>query len=415
MSVAWPCLSGLLTVSLHFYRPTHLLMGLVFSFIETRSLMELFRKLHLRSISVDSETFDLAGASTATIQQTISDAFSEPFPLSKMIRLTFITGAGKLERQKYDENAARIVMTVLRDYGYQEDRGASAVMECAGTFKSQHDTGKNLKTVVVFPKISPQNPHATTQSSNSSELSSSSKDDKVDAKTSILQSSFPTFQKLIELKCLSWTQKKACLQLISDTEEQLRALDTKLMNGNPLTATEQELYDSMSMEILEQKSNFLKTELAKHIDEENITQTEKEKLIRQTQDRMDILNKEMESVVGKKKLESLQLQKDKATARLQTLKQLQPKLPTPLKHAADIARLRKELKPLLQLEAETKGRLLTIKEATTMARKGEIMDEIKKLEVSTYIFFISDLIFIPSLTIITLLSPLYLYFKSYMG
>lgn len=331
----------------------------------------------------------MAGASETTIQQTISDAFSEPFPLSKMIRLTFITGAGKLERQKYDENCARLVISVLREHGYQEDRGASSVMECAGTFKSQHDLGRNLKTVVVFPKVCPVQSSTTANSSyNHSETSSG--EEKIDAKTSILHSSFPTFQKLIELKCNSWSQKKTCLQLITDMEDQLRTLDAKLIHGQALTQTEQELYDSVSLETLEEKSKYLKSELVRHVDEGNITQTEKDKLIRQTQERIDTLSQEItnKESSNKKGVDLLQTQKEKATARLSTIKQTAPKPPIPLKYSADIEQLLKELKPLLKLEAETKGRLLTIKEATTLARKGEILDEIDKLEVRLVLHYI---------------------------
>jgi len=42
----------------------------------------------------------------------MKDAFATPLPTPEMIRLTFITGAGKLGRQKYDENAARCVTSV---------------------------------------------------------------------------------------------------------------------------------------------------------------------------------------------------------------------------------------------------------------------------------------------------------------
>ena len=102
----------------------------------------------------ESETFDLGGQNVSTITNTIQAAFAKPLPLKdKMIRITFVTGAGKQARQKYDEGAARAVTSTLRDLGYEEDRAASCVVECAGTFKLQHDTGKNLKTVVVFPKI----------------------------------------------------------------------------------------------------------------------------------------------------------------------------------------------------------------------------------------------------------------------
>ena len=70
-----------------------------------------------------------------------------------MIRITLVVGAGKLGRQKYDPSALRTVTATLQSVGFVEDRGASCVSDCAGLFKFQHDTGKNLKTVVVFPKL----------------------------------------------------------------------------------------------------------------------------------------------------------------------------------------------------------------------------------------------------------------------
>ena len=92
--------------------------------------------------SDENETFDLAGQNVATISQNIEAAFAEPFPLKDMIRITFITGAGKLARQKYDDGAAKAVTSALRKLGYEEDHAASCVNECGGSYKLQHDTGK---------------------------------------------------------------------------------------------------------------------------------------------------------------------------------------------------------------------------------------------------------------------------------
>ncbi|EJK55816.1 hypothetical protein THAOC_24408, partial [Thalassiosira oceanica] len=62
-------------------------------------------------------------------------------------------GGGKLSRSKYDSKCGQVVTAALNNLGFVEDRGASCVNECAGCFKSQHDTGKNIFTVVVFPRI----------------------------------------------------------------------------------------------------------------------------------------------------------------------------------------------------------------------------------------------------------------------
>ena len=99
-------------------------------------------------ITDSGETFDLAGKSAATIERAVKDAFETPFPLTETIRLTFVVGAGKLARQKYDEAAHKAVTGPLKELGYDDDAGGGP-----GTYKLQHDTGKNLKTVVVYPKV----------------------------------------------------------------------------------------------------------------------------------------------------------------------------------------------------------------------------------------------------------------------
>jgi hypothetical protein len=94
----------------------------------------------------ESRTFDLAGQNVTTITKMIEAAFQEPFSVEKegMIRLTFLVGAGKTSRQKYNAGAAKAVTSSLIQCGYKEDRGASCVIECGGSFKTQHDTGKLL-------------------------------------------------------------------------------------------------------------------------------------------------------------------------------------------------------------------------------------------------------------------------------
>jgi hypothetical protein len=120
--------------------------------------------------ATSSESFDFGGLSASTIPQVIHDAFSTDFPPPPpsvgsstthtntttsgwMIRITLIVGGGKSSRQKYLDQAPKLVTTTLSQIGYQEDQGASCIAQCAGLYKVQHDTGKNLKTVVVFPKF----------------------------------------------------------------------------------------------------------------------------------------------------------------------------------------------------------------------------------------------------------------------
>lgn len=153
----------------------------------------------------EPETFDLAGSAPATIKSNIRDAFAEPF--AQMVRLTFITGAGKLGRQKYHESAAKSVTSTLQELGFREDRGASAILECAGSYKLQHDTGKNLKTVVIFPLVQDVGQGDRGEQSSSTQsliLPETPQHRLAFSSLSVLKQNLPA-------KCPTWSQKKACV------------------------------------------------------------------------------------------------------------------------------------------------------------------------------------------------------------
>lgn len=348
--------------------------------------------------ATESETFDLAGNSPSTIATTIQSAFSTPLPLESMIRITFVTGAGKLGRQRYDDNAAKTVSSTLRDLGYVDDRGASCVNACAGMFKSQHDTGKNLKTIVVFPMITEGGGDDAGGDGGYGMDGMSLKGPPLLEEGSpkemiAMSSSNNTMERLITNKCQSWSQKKACLAIISELTTMLEELDKKLLSGTLLTDAEQEFYDSISMDSLERKNAFVKDEMKKHVDEGIITRNEKEKLMSQVNDKLTALNSDIETAINEKKpkkVNKLNIQKEKLTERLQTLDNIVPKPPGPLKFQAQIQKLRKEMQPLLKLESQTKGRLLTLRETTTLARKDEIEEEIWNLEDKSRGWFEDD-------------------------
>jgi hypothetical protein len=243
---------------------------------------------------LESETFDLAGATASTIEQTIRNAFAEPFSLTDMIRLTLVTGAGKLGRAKYDEQAARVVTTTLRDLGYEEDRGASAVLECAGTFKLQHDTGKNLKTVVIFPKVSTtallehEMVHlGLNQKPRVGLITEGSTEEK------LIQTTMNVFPRMIESKCETWSQKKGCIAALTPLKTFAESLDNKLLLGKPLTDTEQEFYNTVSLTSLEEKLACVRDLMAKQVDSGHITSDEKTLLLEQITDRLAALSEEL--------------------------------------------------------------------------------------------------------------------------
>ena len=333
----------------------------------------------------ENEVFDLGGQSAATIQATVQAAFAEPLEGSHhggdngMIRITLVTGAGKQSRQKYDDNAHKAVVTALQQVGYQEDRTASGVMECAGLYKLQHDTGKNLKTVVIYPRIV-----VRLQQNTSKEKKAQHSDDDDEEEALIPEdtpgyklavASMPTFANILKTKCASWSQKKACLECLEALQDIVKTLDEKLMHGQPLTEPEQSFYNVVSQ--LDEKIATVKHESKQHVQEGQLTEYERNLLLEHNAQRLAA--EEGNSKNAKKLLERKKL-----------LQSIQPILPRPLKHHAAIARLYKEASNLMHLN---ENQLLTVKERQMVSRREQIWQEIDDLQQASREWFEDDAVF----------------------
>jgi hypothetical protein len=316
--------------------------------------------------SKENETFDLGGQNVATITSAIQSAFEEPF--QDLIRITFVTGAGKAGRQKYDDGAAQAITSTLKNLGYREDRGASCILECAGSYKLQHDTGKNLKTVVVFPKVV-----ETENGLDSSFVPPIISEDSPEYK--IMVSSMNVFKNIVTNKCPSWSQKKGLLGAIEGIKEILGELDEKLIRGVPLGDSEEAFYHDVSE--LHEKEAMARHELLHQVEVGNVTKFEKDLLLLHNSERIASLEKDGGPT-------------DKALQRRELLESIDPVPPHKLKYEAEIRKLQKELVPLLNLEANAKGRLLSVKETQTLARKDEILEEIASLEEASRGWFEDD-------------------------
>ena len=332
--------------------------------------------LSIRSAE-ESETFDLANQTATTITNTVETAFSEPFPLKDMIRITLVVGAGKQARQMYDAKAAHAVTSTLQNScGFVEDRGASCVMECAGSYKLQHDTGKNLKTVVVFPKVKPPS------SSTTDDADPTSYGQNVDTEPPLLSPSSPeyklavctmnTFENMIASKCGTWSQKRNCVAALDDVQNQLSELDGLLMKGTPLNSAQQDLYDSISQ--LDDKREYVHAAMQQHVEQGKLTSIELNLLRTQNAQRI------AQNPNAKKALQRKQLLDSITTT---------TSLPK-LRHHASMGKLYKEMGPLVKLETETRGRLLSIKETQSISRLEEIREELEHLERTSREWFEDD-------------------------
>lgn len=289
-----------------------------------------------------------------------------------MIRIRFITGAGKVSRQKYDDGAAKAVSSTLRRLGYVEDHGASAVLECAGSYKLQHDTAKNLKTVVVFPKITLSQSSSDKQSSKPEPLLP---EDSPGYKMAI--ASMNLFKNMVTAKCPSWTQKKGCLECLQALKEVVHDLDAALIKGRPLNESEQAFYDECVD--LQEKEAFVRQQAQQQVESGKITKFEQQVLLQHNAERIAALEKESKSTT-------------RLVERRKLLESIDP-IPFPkLKHQAQIGKLRKELSVVSSKigQQESKGRLLTLQETQLLARKEELEVEIGNLEGASRGWFEDD-------------------------
>jgi hypothetical protein len=177
-----------------------------------------------------------------SIRSIITDAFSQPFSsISNMIRITFIVGGGKLSRQKYDEKAMQAVTSTLKQLEYEEDHGASCILECGGCYKIQHDTGKNVFTVVVFPRVVGSVKQGPKQGENRKEAEDNVPLLPIDSPGYKLAVCIlvPTFQNLLSTHCPTYTEKKECLKCLAGLLALEQALEHKMMGGHALDAGEQ--------------------------------------------------------------------------------------------------------------------------------------------------------------------------------
>jgi hypothetical protein len=332
----------------------------------------------IRSVE-ESETFDLAGQNASSISSTIMSAFSEPFTrtdLSTMVRITLIIGAGKQARQKYDESALKVITQVLQQNGYVEDRAASCIPECGGTYKSQHDTAKNLKTIVIFPKIIllTDNNNSTSQENNNANIPSLIPTDT--PKYKIAVSSMATFTPMLKSKCPSWIQKKGCLQCLDEIKELVNNLDQKLITGKGLNDSEQLFYDTVTS--IDAKEKLVKDEMQIHLEKCTITSYEKQILLNQNLEKIKELKQDNKST-------------EKAEQRKQFLEKITVQShPVPLRFESDIKKLQKELIPLFKFYEQNKGKLLSIGDANKITRKEELEQEILQLEEDSRGWFEDD-------------------------
>lgn len=218
----------------------------------------------------------------AFIFSVFKEALEFPPPVSTIPKATLVVGAGKLDRAKFSEDLPKWCVSALRELGYEEDKGASALLACAGTFKYQHDTGKNEKYIHVFPRITVL-PATTTEHDQEDDQEqdtiSGNKEELL-----CIESSLSIFQEMSASKLKSWTSKKRCATLLQAKLSELEQIQSKLTRRVALTPQEQHLFDSASE--LEEKCALLKKEMIHLVDENKLNKSEREEVMEQIKSRL---------------------------------------------------------------------------------------------------------------------------------
>lgn len=332
-----------------------------------------------------SEQFDLGGYTEQRATDLIASAFASPLTEpTKMIRFTFVVGGGKLVRSKYSDDLSKWMIAALRDVGYTLDASAAETFDSQGTFKQQHDTGQNLKYIIVYPRVT-----------------CSEKPVGGAAKEAVVDRSSPeyiacaceasTFKDMVASKVVSYKQKKHLLQVLQASADRFQEVEAKLISGAALTTLEQGIYDSNSGADTE-KITWLQSEIKHMVDGGKLTKSEKADLIQSIDSNLAATEKEIAEATAEskpKKVEKLAAKKDAIAARKAAVA-----LITPVQHrlaqSEAIQKLYMRLFPLVALEDKGRSMSLTLADLKTLEEKSDIEEAIRNLESASRGWFVED-------------------------
>lgn len=321
----------------------------------------------------ESEQFDLAGYTEQRCHDVLVASLSKPLENpTEMIKITFVVGGGKLVRSKYSDDMLKWVTSTLRGIGYTEDKSAAETYDSQGTYKYQHDTGANLKYVIVYPHVACANkPVASDATEKKSSPSTSSPE------YLVVTASTATLQEIVAAKVQSWKQKKNCLKVLQDGVEKYRAVETKLFGGQVIDDADQFIYDNNSG-CDEEKVTWLQGEIKNMVSKGRLTAAEKQELLQQIQNNLDA-----EKDSGKQAA---------LTKRKQNVESISP-IKYSLKYQDQVVALRVRIHSLTALEQKGRSNSLTMADLKTLEEKPDVLAEIEKYENASRGWFQDDAAF----------------------
>lgn len=333
--------------------------------------------------SITSEQFDLSGYTESRARDLMLTAFSAPLTApTSMVRFTFVVGGGKLVRQKYNDDLPKWLTAALREIGFSEDRSAAETYDSQGTFKQQHDTGQNLKYLIVFPRVACSS--ATSEPAPAEAAS-------VDVNTPeyiITAAQLSTFTEIINAKTQSWFQKKRALKVVQDAKEVYQQVEAKLISGAPLLPAEQLIYEANSGAD-DEKIAWLQAECKRMVDTGAITGSEKEEVLNQLAAHITATLEEITKANEEAKPKKVEKLQEKKTAQLERKAAIERVVPVihRLKHSDEVQKLRVKLFAMAALEEKGRSMSLTMADLKILEEKSAIEEDVAALEEASRMWF----------------------------
>lgn len=339
----------------------------------------LIDEIKLNASNGDSEQYDLAGFTPGWLHDLVGSCLGTTLPAKSYVACKFVIGGGKKTRAKYDPDMLKHFTEALRAAGLEEDRGASACAECAGTYKYQHDTDKDLKYLHVFPKVEIVSAGGDGDGVNGG----GDRTGGGNARSPEYQCCSCTFEEFIDLVAMnvpSFSQKRALLKRMRVLQSALEQLENMLVEQQRLTEQEQEMYDSMVD--VSSKVDHLNAELEKMVSKGRLTKGEQKAMIGDLASKLeelDVMIATVDAEGKQKKRETLEGKRVQLIEKSDAIASFKP-IVYAMANERELNDLRAELKALEALEKASGGKLLKGADVAKLAKKPQIEERIAALE-----------------------------------
>lgn len=279
---------------------------------------------------------------------------------------------------------------LIRRYIVESIRGfvrcvTSYLMLHQGTYKQQHDTGQNLKYVIVYPHVSCAATAAAAKESNSKDSTASHSRLDVNSPEYIVTAcEKATLLEIVASKTTSWSQKKRLLKCLEEAHAAFKAIEEKLMTGAVLSATEQQIYDNNNGQD-EAKIVWLTGECKSMIDNGQLTDAEKKEVLANLTSKLTALEEEIALTKAENKPKKLEKLLEKQTQQLSRKKMIEQIVPIVrrCRHSEQIQQFRMKLLALQAVEDKGRSCSLTLADLKMLEEKSALEDSLAAVERSS--------------------------------